>query len=216
LEGWQVTSTVSIYSGRPLNFTDPASGGDDLSATGVGQDRWTLVGNASDFQGFGKTTSIPCFYAPGSASGAFSSACTAGLPAACVSAAAGEPSGAGGFTGTASLNSLGCYMMGNSVIVPPAKGTFGTMGRYQILGVGYWEWDASIIKTWKIKEHVDTQFRAEFYNVTNSTRFNTPATNLASPSTLGVSSATPDVGVNSPIVGTGGPRKIQLGLKFRF
>jgi hypothetical protein len=33
---------------------------------------------------------------------------------------------------------------------------------------------------------------------------------------LGVSSATPDVGVNSPIVGTGGPRKIQLGLKFIF
>jgi hypothetical protein len=216
LQGWQVTSTLAVYSGRPINPTDPSSGGDDLSATGVGQDRWTLVGNASDFTGFGKTTAIPCFYNPGTASGVFSSACTSGLPAACASAAAGEPSGAGGFTGTQSLNSLGCYMMGSSVIIPPAKGTFGTMGRFQIYGIGYWEWDASIIKTWKVKEKISTQFRAEFYNVTNSTRFNAPAANLASPSTLGVSSATPDVGVNSPIVGTGGPRKIQLGLKFIF
>jgi hypothetical protein len=106
--------------------------------------------------------------------------------------------------------------MGSSVIVPPAGGTFGTMSRNAIYGVGFWEWDMSIIKNWKIKERINTQFRAELYNVTNTTQFYTPGAVLSSPSTFGASTATPDVGVNSPIVGTGGPRKIQLGLKFIF
>ena len=67
-----------------------------------------------------------------------------------------------------------------------------------------------------IKEGITAQFRAEFYNLTNSTQFFTPNASLNSPSTFGASNATPDVGVNSPIVGTGGPRKVQLGLKFLF
>ena len=33
LQGWQVTSTVSIFSGRPMNPTDAT---DDLSGTGEG------------------------------------------------------------------------------------------------------------------------------------------------------------------------------------
>ena len=107
-------------------------------------------------------------------------------------------------------------MMGNSVIIPPALGTFGSMSRYDIYGIGFWEWDASIIKSWKIKERITTQFRAEFYNLTNTTHFYTPNSTLSSPSSFGESTATPDVGVNSPIVGTGGPRKIQFGLKFLF
>jgi hypothetical protein len=107
-------------------------------------------------------------------------------------------------------------MMGNSVIVPPAQGTFGSMGLFQIYGVGYWSWDVSLIKSWKIKERTTAQFRAEFYNIANKTQFNTPASTLSSPSTFGAASATPDVGQNSPIVGTGGPRKIQFGMKFVF
>jgi len=107
-------------------------------------------------------------------------------------------------------------MMGNAVIVPPALGTFGSMTRNGIYGVGFWEWDMSIIKSWKIKERITAQFRAELYNVTNTTQFYTPGATLSSPSTFGESTATPDVGVNSPIVGTGSPRKIQFGLKFLF
>ena len=90
------------------------------------------------------------------------------------------------------------------------------MSRYAIYGQGFWEWDMSIIKSWRIKERITAQFRAEFYNLSNSTQFFTPNASLNSPSTFGASNATPDVGVNSPIVGTGGPRKIQLGLKFLF
>ena len=218
LQGWQLTSTVSVFSGRPINPTDAA---DDLSGTGAGQDRWTLVGDPHDFHAFGGPTAIPCFVAPG-ATGAFAQTvngthiCTVGLPAACTAAAAAEQQGPGGTTGTASLNKLGCYMMGSAVMVPPAQGTFGTMSRYDIYGIGFWEWDMSIIKSWKIKERLTTQFRVEIYNVTNTTQYFTPVATLSTPSTFGQAQATPDVGVNSPIVGTGGPRKIQFGLKFLF
>lgn len=211
LQGWQVTSAVQVSSGRPLLALDPVN---DLSGTGEGQDRWTLVGNPKDFH-FGTAVPIPCFAAPG-ANSSWLSACTLGLPQACVTAAANEQQGPGGTTGTASLNKLGCYMMGSSVIVPPAQGTFGTMSRDQLYGVGYWDWDMSIMKSWKINERISTQFQAQFYNVTNATRFSTPVATLNTPSTFGSAQSTPDVGANSPIIGGGGPRKIEFGLKLLF
>src|SRR5690349_21130812 len=132
-----IFATVSVFSGRPMNPTDAA---DDLSGTGQGQDRWTLAGNPSDFSGFGTAATIPCFYNLGTATSAWQSACAAGLPQACINAANAEPvgpAGVAGNTGIASLNRLGCYMMGNSVIVPPGQGTFGSMSRYAIYGQGF-------------------------------------------------------------------------------
>jgi hypothetical protein len=211
LQGWQVTSTAKVWGGAPINPTDST---DDISGNGEGTNRWTLAGDPHDFTGFGNTATIPCFYNPGTAKAAWVSACTAGLPAACTTAAAAEQQGPGGTTGTAELNTLGCYMKGSAVMVPPALGTYGTMSRYAIYSLGSWEVDASIIKTWKIKEKLTTQFRAEIYNLTNSTYFSGASSSLGSPSTFGASASTPDS--NSPFVGTGGPRKIQLGLKFLF
>jgi hypothetical protein len=86
----------------------------------------------------------------------------------------------------------------------------------QLRSVGYWEWNMSIIKTWRIREGLSTQFRGEFYNLTNTTQYAVPVATLSTPSTFGQSQATPDVSASSSIVGTGGPRKIQLGLKFIF
>jgi hypothetical protein len=218
LEGWQITSAFTISSGRPFNPTDAA---DDLSGTGEGQDRWTLVGSARDFNGFGTHSPIPCFYGA-TAAGNFAAkvngrnVCTLGLPDACLNAAASEQLGPQGQTGTASLLKLGCYMAGNSVMVPPAVGTFGTMSRYELSGAGFSEWDMSIIKIWRVKERLTAQFRAEIYNVVNSVQFASPTATLSTPATFGQSQATPDVGANNAIIGTGGPRKIQLGLRFTF
>jgi hypothetical protein len=233
LQGWQLTSVITLTSGRPMSALD---GVDDISGTGEGQDRWTLAGDPHDFQ-FGMSTPIPCFAAPG-ASSTWTAACTVGtttqpLPQACINAAnseanspvgtgvASSPVGTGVLatttnTGLASLQRLGCYMMGNSVIVPPAQGTFGNMIRYGLTGVGYRDWDMSIMKSWRIKERISTQFKAEFYNVTNATRFSTPIATLNTPAQFGAAQSTPDVGANSPIIGGGGPRKIELGLKVMF
>jgi hypothetical protein len=204
LQGWQVTTTASVFSGRPNNPIDAA---DDISGTGEGQDRWNLVGKASDFSGWGTASSIPCFDANlGTTSATWKNACAAGLPTICTAGL--------GAAQTAEVQKLGCYVIGNSALIPSAPGTFGTMGRYQVYSVGTWEWDMSIVKSWHIKERFNTQFRADIYNVTNSTFFAAPSVTLSSPSTFGQSASTPDT--SSPFVGTGGPRKIQLGLKILF
>jgi hypothetical protein len=106
--------------------------------------------------------------------------------------------------------------IGTSVMVPPAQGTVGTMSRYALYGQHFSEWGLSVIKGWKLTERLTTQFRAEIYNVINSTQFGAPNTSLNSPSSLGEVLATPDIGSARTVIGTGGPRKIQLGLKFLF
>jgi hypothetical protein len=208
LDGWQLSSSFTISSGRPYNAVDST---DDISGTGELQDRWTLAGTPKDFKKYGGAVPIPYF------AGALG---VAGLPIACQNAAAAEPNGPGGIanndTGMANLLKYGCYMAGNSVIVPPAQGTFGTMSRYELFGPGFEEWDFSVSKAWRIKERLNATFRAEIYNVLNRTQYAAPTATLNTTGTFGQSQATPDVGANSPIIGTGGPRKIQLGLKFTF
>jgi hypothetical protein len=120
------------------------------------------------------------------------------------------------------LASFGCYMAGNSVIVPPAQGTYGSMARNSLFGSGFHQWDLSVTKNWRIKERLTAQFRAEIFNALNSTNFAGPGnvagtnSNPSSPSAFGVSPGTPDVANSAPVFGTGGPRKIQLGAKFIF
>ena len=64
------------------------------------------------------------------------------------------------------------------------------------------------------------QFRAEFFNLLNSPQFANPAilfnNDLGIPGTFGVAASTPDVAAANPVIGTGGPRNIQLGLKFNW
>ena len=64
------------------------------------------------------------------------------------------------------------------------------------------------------------QFRAEFFNIFNHTNFDLPGdSNLADPgSGLGFNqvTTTPDVGGGNPILGSGGPRHIQFGLRLDF
>ena len=230
LEGWEINSSLNLSSALPYNPFDTTS---DISGTGEADDRWDLVGNPHDFWGYGGLTPIPCYGITassfGSANGCTTVAAgpagnpTANMPAACIAAASnlpGNPS-VSGSSGLASLAKFGCYMSGSSVIVPPAQGTFGTMSRYELRGQPFRQWDLSVNKNWKINERLNTQFRAEFFNVLNLRNFNVPvpATNNDNPNapgTFGSSAGTPDVVVNSPVIGSGSPRKIQFGLKLIF
>ncbi len=92
---------------------------------------------------------------------------------------------------------------------------------------GFRTMDASITKAFKIKERLTTQFRAEFFNVLNHPNFVNPyggpggnAATLdptaASSSGYGYVLATPDQAGSNPVLGSGGPRSIQLGLKLIF
>ncbi len=200
LKGWQLISIVSIYSAQPWG---PMDTGDNISGHSEGVDRWDFVGNPSDFKP--NTVGIP-YFAPGN------------TPAVCNNAA-------NTMALQQSLGMFGCYAEGNSAMIPPALGTFGTMGRNTFRDLGFRNWDFSVAKNWKFGERFGAQFRAEFFNVLNHPNFANPyggqnGFGMNDPSVLGTgfgcACATPDAAASNPVLGSGGARAIQLGLKLLF
>ncbi len=86
-------------------------------------------------------------------------------------------------------------------IAPP--GQFGNAGRNIIEGPGLDTVDFSIVKNTRFKERLNTQFRAEFFNLLNHTNFNLPD-NFVGSSTFG------------QILSAQDPRRVQFGLKLLF
>jgi hypothetical protein len=231
LEGWEVNSSVNTQSGSPVNFadrTDDFAGINGGGILGGASEQWSFVGNPRDFH-LGKTTPTSCYAFPGSRFASNDPNCLPltvggnnGAGQACIDAANGEAVNAamnalipGSSSGLASLQKFGCYVSdnGKSVILPPAQGTFGNMGKSILFGAAFAEWDLSVSKRWKIRERVGIQFRAEFFNFLNNRTYSGVGS-LTNPSTFGLATSAPNS--NNPINGTGGPREVQLGLKVNF
>ena len=206
LEGWQINSIVSLYSAQPWG---PIDTGTDVSLTGELVDRWDFFGKPSDFTS--GSNPIP-YYAFGDPN----------MPAACLNNAAA-------IGAMQSLQNFGCYAKGNSVMIPPVLGTFGTMSRNMFRDSGFRNWDLSLAKNWRLGERVSTQFRLEFFNILNHPNFANPyggqngygQNDPSAPGAPGVTGfgcgcATPDVSAANPVIGSGGSRAVQLGLKFLF
>jgi hypothetical protein len=106
------------------------------------------------------------------------------------------------------------------VLSQPDFGNFGNSGRNTFRGPKLKTWDFSLVKTWKTTERVSVQLRGEFFNVLNHPNFANPAilfnNDLGFLDTFGLVTATPDVAGANPVIGTGGPRSIQVGLKIRY
>jgi hypothetical protein len=215
LEGWQLISIVALYGAQPWG---PIDTGDDISLTGEGIDRWDFVGNSSDFKSDPRhnLALLPQYFAPAAAPAPPLST----IPAVCTNAAASPGM-------VASLSALGCYVSpnGRSAMIPPAFGTFGTMGRNTFRDTGFRNWDFSIAKNWKIGERFGIQFRSEFFNILNHPNFANPfggqnGFGQNDPSVLatgfGCGCATADVAASNPVLGSGGSRSIQFGLKLSF
>jgi hypothetical protein len=229
LEGWQINSIVTLQTSQPWDAVDT---GDNISNTGELEDRWDFFGNPGDFQS--NNSSLPYCTGPGNGgctqntphgTVSFPASQSAGFWTACQAAAAKVPNGsAAGATGLASLGSFGCYAKGNSVMVPPSVGTFGTLGRNVFRDSGFRNLDLSLVKSWKLNERFSSQFRAEFFNVLNHPNFMNPTLPLgqglfSDPSVttqFGCGCQTPDVAAVNPVLGSGGNRAVQLGLKFIF
>ena len=117
-------------------------------------------------------------------------------------------------------------MRGTSVMLAPANGTFGTMGRNIFRDSGFKNLDFSVFKNFTFKERYTAQFRAEVFNLFNHPIFENPygASNGSSggnndpsaPATFGGGSGTPDVIAGNPVVGSGSSRDVQVGLKLTF
>jgi hypothetical protein len=195
LEGWQINSLVTIQGAYPVTFYDT---GNDFTATGEGEsnggnDRWNILGPASVVK-FAPNQTIPVLDP---------------TDPNCQRAVHGDP----GLE--ASLEAQGgCFMINGTILYPNAPGTYGNMSRNMFRGFPFYDWDASVGKSWRLTERFKLQFRGEVFNVLNHPLFSTSSIqkNLFS-FHLGQVRGTPDVWASNPVIGSGGSRHIQLGLK---
>jgi len=211
-EGWEINSIITLESPQywgPIDEGTDAAGVGPLPVSPPANSpiRWSFYGKTSDFKSQ-KGVGIPYF--PGATN------------AACATQALAVDGGAAG-PSTTSLNMFGCYANGNSVMIPPPLGQFGNMSRNMFQDTGFRNFDFSLAKNFHFGETMRLQFRAEFFNIFNHPNFANPyggqnGFGLNDPSVrpFGCGCATPDIAAANPAVGSGGPRSVQLGLKFTF
>jgi Carboxypeptidase regulatory-like domain/TonB dependent receptor len=227
LEGWGINSIVVIQSGLPWGLADSH---DDFSGTNeIGNstqargEQWDFFGNPNDFtpvHGFtetnggilsGGTGGLPYFPGGGTAAAPTSNA-TCNAKAAAM-----------GPLALASLFNLGCFSVGNSVLVPSAVGSYGTTPQNLFRDAGFKNWDLSVTKQFKFRERLSAEFRVEFFNVLNHPNFANPSggpggavNDPSSAAGFGIVASTPDTYSSNPQLGSGGGRAMQLGLKLSF
>lgn len=108
------------------------------------------------------------------------------------------------------------YLNPNSFAVP-TSGTYGNLGRNQIIGPGFGDVDLSLLKNFPIlKERIRGQFRVEMFNVFNRVNLAQPLANMAYGSLFGQSVDTIGVSYGAPGIGSGEPYNTQLALKILF
>ncbi len=103
----------------------------------------------------------------------------------------------------------------------PAAGTFGDAPRDVARGPGAWQMDLGIAKHIPVTEHLQLDFRTEFFNIFNHPQYGLPQSDI-SPYLAGeqgvFGSIIQTVNTTTPVspVGTGTPREIQFVLKVSF
>jgi hypothetical protein len=215
LQGWELNSIVTVQSPQHWGAMDEGTDAAGIGTLPVSPPanspiRWNFYGNPNDFKSGPNGITQYTVNSPG------------GLPAACTAKALALDGGSPG-AATAAVNLFGCYAQGNSIMIPPALGTVGTMGRNIFPDSGFKNVDFSVAKNWHFGERFHAQFRAEFFNIFNHPNFANPyggqngyGFNDPSAGGFGCGCATPDVAAANPAVGSGGPRSVQLGLKLAF
>jgi hypothetical protein len=85
----------------------------------------------------------------------------------------------------------------------PGPNRFGTAGRNTVRGPGIVNYDFSVFRVFRIREQTNLEFRAEFYNLTNTPHFNNPVSNF-------------NAGNFGEITSAFGEREIQFALRLTF
>ena len=91
----------------------------------------------------------------------------------------------------------------------------GATGRNFLYGPGFWRIDPMISKMFKLTERVETEFRFEAQNGTNTPRWNNPSTGLGQIQ-RDASGRVTDYRNFMSITGAGGVRSARLGLRMTF
>jgi hypothetical protein len=117
----------------------------------------------------------------------------------------------------------------NQACVPGTQ-HFGNLGRNALVGPTLKDLDLALAKNTPLGEKVKMQFRLDVFNFLNHPNFSNPMLpnfavdflggGLPDARGRGIGSipitATPDVGAGDPYLGGGGPRNLQLSVKFTF
>jgi hypothetical protein len=210
LEGWSISSIVTLQTGQPWWPVDQQS---DILGTGefstqvsAAETMWNYSGPHSAFES--GVSAIP----------KFTNKTTITAQTECLTAAQAPYAGNANLMGlaAAALANFGCYAQNGGFLTPPAFGTIGNSGKNIFRTRPYYNWDFSVSKDWKFKERFGAQFRAEFFNVMNSTNYAGPGVTDPEKGSFGQITQTPDTAANNPVLGSGGPRAIQFGLKLSF
>ncbi len=208
--GWQMNTIVTLESGEPQDYYD---GNDYISGNDEGTDRWNLFGDPKALSW--SKLGVP-YYDPTTFADDGNGHATAGN-AACIAHAS-----------ISQLETYGCYAVGNNVLTPPDNGTFGNTRRNSFIGPHFYNVDFSLNKTFKVSERFGLQLRGEVFNLLNHPNFAGINDDVSNPgcsspdgvsachSLLGQPNYTPDVAASNPVVGSGGSRHIQVGLKLTF
>ena len=179
LEGWTLNSVIVMQSGSPWgqsDLTNDFDGTGELNnAAGSVGGQWNFYGNPADFTPVhGWTDTNP---SPGGGFGGglpfFPGGNTAAAPTTNATCNA-KAMAIYGPLAVASLFTFGCYAVGNSVLVPPAFGSFGASGRNLWRDSGFKNLDLSVDKAVKFNDRISAQFRAEFFNLFNHPIFCNP------------------------------------------
>jgi hypothetical protein len=210
LQGWTLSGILTLQSGLPwypIDTSNDFTGTGEVTAGGV--QTWNYTGPTSAF--VSGPTGIP--FLTGSAA-----------TATCGAAAQAPYAGNAQLQqlALASLANAGCYVRSGGILTPPAYGTIGNASRNLFPSPAYYNVDFSVSKLWKLKERFSAQFRVEVFNLFNRADFSIPgsggtqATGGTDPSAaqFGCACVTPDNA--NPVLGSGGPRHIQFGLKLTY
>lgn len=222
LEGWSINAILTLQPGLHYTIADTTKtdwlGTGEVNNQGHGfgvSQYWNYVGPNNAYA----RNPAAAVVNPGTVNPAVLTQLTGAAAtgnatcAADATAPYGGASTTNGQLATAALFNAGCYLFNGSVLTPPAYGTLGNAGHGFFVGPNYRNLDFSVAKLWKFKERYSTQFRAEFFNVTNHTNFGAPGTDPTK-SSFGNTSGTPDSA--NAVLGSGGPRHVQFGLKLAF
>jgi hypothetical protein len=233
LEGWAVNTVVVVTSGLPWGLSDQSNDFTGVNVAGTGAqsfgEQWDFFGKPSDFTPVHGWTDTNGGWQTGPAPGVPGG----GLPYSgddasgtimqkCVTADTTHFSGNQQTLALASLAALGCYAVGNSVLLPPPFGSYGNTKANIFRDGGFKNVDFSVTKTFSIRERFKAEARVEVFNILNHVNFSNPAGGpggtIPDPTAqpFGFIGLTPDTYSSNPQLGSGGERGMQLGLKLSF
>ena len=120
-------------------------------------------------------------------------------------------------------NSPGGRRLNPFAFAPTAVARQGTLGRNPIAGFGMWQADLAVSREFRIGDHAGLQLRVEAFNALNHPNFADPVKFMDSPlfgqssSMLNMELGTGSPGSGlSPILQSGGPRALQVSVRFHF